>query len=84
MDRENQPAITNTQFRQTLLAITQVLGEKSSKDIYRSARLDAYLATLPPDDLTRTFNSYEYSRLLQTIETAYDQKGPWILQRIGR
>jgi predicted hydrocarbon binding protein len=84
MDRENQPAVTNSHFRQTLLAINQVLGEKGSKDIYRSAGLDEYLATLPPDDLTRTFNSHEYSRLLQTIETAYDQKGPWILQRIGR
>ena len=84
MDRESQPAVSNTQFRQTLLAINQVLGEKGSKDIYRSAGLDAYLATLPPDDLTQTFNSHDYSRLLKTIETAYDQKGPWILERIGR
>ena len=84
MDRENQPAITNTHFRQTLLAINQVLGEKGSQDIYRSAGLDAFFATLPPDDLTRIFDSHEYSRLLQAIETAYDQKGPWILQRIGR
>lgn len=84
MDRENPPAITNTHFRQTLLAINQVLGEKGSQDIYRSTGLDAHLATLPPDDLTRIFDSLEYSRLLQVIETAYDKKGPWILQRIGR
>ena len=84
MDRENQPAVTNTHFRQTLLAINRVLGEKGSKDIYRSVGLDAFLATLPPDDLTRTFNSHDYSRLLMTIETAYDQKGPGILQRIGK
>ena len=84
MDRENQPAITNTHFRQTILAINQVLGEKSSKEIFRSMGLDAYLATLPPDDLTRIIDSHEYSRLLKAIETAYHQKGPWILQRIGR
>ena len=84
MDRENQLTISNTHFRQTLQAINQVLGDKGSKDIYRSVDLDAYFATLPPDDLKRTFNAHDYSRLLLTIETDYGQEGPLILQRVGR
>jgi predicted hydrocarbon binding protein len=84
MDRENHLTISNTQFRQTLLAINQVLGENASQVIYRSANLDDYLATLPPDDLNLTINARDYSGLLQTIESAYGQEGPLILQRIGR
>jgi predicted hydrocarbon binding protein len=84
MDRENQLVIVNTQFRHTLVAINQVLGGKSTSDVYRAASLEGYLASLPPDDLRQTFNSHDYARLLQTIETVYGQKGPSILERIGR
>lgn len=84
MDRENEAAISNTHFRQTLIAINKVLGEKGAKEIYQSANLDAYLVSLPPDNLDRNYMAAEYAHLLQTIETAYGQRGPRILKRIGR
>ncbi len=84
MDRENDAAVANAHFRQTLLAIRQVLGEKGSKDIYQSAKLDVKLAALPPDNLDRTFKAQDYAQLLHTIEVTYRERGPWILHRIGK
>ncbi len=84
MDRENDAAVANTYFRQTLLAINQVLGEKGAQDIYRSANLDVYSSALPPDNLDHKLNAQDFAHLLQTIETTYGQRGPRILRRIGR
>jgi predicted hydrocarbon binding protein len=76
--------VVNAHFRQTLLAISQVLGEKGSKDIYQSAKLDVKLASLPPDNLNWNFTAKDYSQLLQTIEATYGERGPRILKRIGK
>jgi len=84
MDRDNEAAIANTHFRQTLLAIRRVLGETGAKDIYRSVNLDVHLATLPPDDLNHNFAAQDYARIMQAIETTYGQRGARILERIGR
>jgi predicted hydrocarbon binding protein len=84
MDRENNAAIANTLYRQTLLAIRQVLGEQGAKDIYHAAKLDAYLNKLPPDNLQRTLSAIEYANLMQIIETTYREEGPSILRRIGK
>ena len=84
MDRENDAAVPNAQFRHTLLAIRQVLGEKGSKDIYQSAKLDFKLASLPPDNLDRTFKEQDFAHLLHTIEVTYGERGPRILHRIGK
>jgi predicted hydrocarbon binding protein len=84
MDRENDAAVANAQFRHTLFAIRQVLGEKGAKDIYKSAKLDVKLASLPPDDSDRTFMEQDYAHLLHTIEVTYGERGPRILHRIGK
>ena len=84
MDREIDAAVANAHFRQILLAIRQVLGEKGSKDIYQSAKLDAQLVSLPPDNLDRTFSAQDYAHLLQTIDFTYGERGPRILHRIGK
>lgn len=84
MDRENDAAVANAQFRHTLLAIRQVLGEKGAKDIVQSAKLDVKLASLPPDNSDRTFKEQDYAHLLHTIEVTYGDRGPWILHRIGK
>lgn len=84
MDREHEMSISNTHFRQTLIAISNVLGDKGAREIYKAARLDTHLITLPPDDLDQNFKASEYSHLLQTIETTYGDRGPRILHRIGR
>lgn len=84
MDRENDAVVVNAQIRHTLLAIRQVLGEKGAEDIYQSARLDVNLASLPPDNSDRTFKEQDYAHLLHTIELTYGERGPRILQRIGK
>lgn len=84
MDRENDTTVANTHFRQVLLAIRQVLGEKGSNDIYQSAKLDIKLASLPPDDLDQIFIAQDFVNLLQTIEVTYGERGPRILRRIGK
>ena len=84
MDRESQLTISNTHLRQTLKAINLVLGEKSSKEIYRSANMEADFATLPPDNLIENFNADEFSRLLEVVEREYGQDGPSILKRVGK
>lgn len=84
MDRENDAAVANAQFRHTLLAIRKVLGEKGAKDIVQSAKLDVKLASLPPDNSDRTFKEQDYAHLLHTIEVTYGERGPQILNRIGK
>ncbi len=84
MDRENNAAIANSHYRQVLIAIRHVLGEKESKDIYQSAKLDNYLTKLPPDNLERTINAEEYAHLLQIIDLTYQENGASILRRIGK
>ncbi len=84
MDRENDAAVANSQFRNTVLAIRQVLGEKGAKDIYQSAKLDVKHASLPPDNSDRTFKGQDYAHLLHTIEVTYGERGQRILHRIGK
>jgi predicted hydrocarbon binding protein len=84
MDKEIEGAIPNTQFRQTLLAINKVLGEKKAKEIYHAANLEAQLVSLPQDDLERIFPAADYARLLRIIDTTYGHRGQRILERIGR
>ena len=84
MEREHNLTISNTHLRQTLQAINLVLGEKSSKEVYRSADLAADFATLPPDNLNEIFKAEDYSRLFQAVELEYGQDGPSILERVGR
>lgn len=84
MENGNDLAVANTHFRQTMLAIQQVLGEKGTKDIYKLAELDSQLSTLPPDDLILNFDAQDFSGLMQTIELTYGDRGPRILNRIGR
>jgi predicted hydrocarbon binding protein len=84
MDRDHVAAIVNTHFRQTLIAISKVLGENGARDIYKSAKLDAKLISLPPDNLESNFLATDYAQLLQSIEVTYGQRGPRILERIGR
>jgi predicted hydrocarbon binding protein len=84
MDRVNDTAVVNAQFRHILLAIRQVLGEKGAKDIYQFAKLDVNLTSLPPDNSDRTFKKQDYAHLLHTIEVIYGDRGPRILHRIGK
>lgn len=84
MDRENDAAVVNTHLRQTLLAINQVLGEKVSMEIYFAAKLENYSTALLSDNLGKTYNGYDYVRLLETIETTYGDEGAGILRRIGK
>jgi predicted hydrocarbon binding protein len=84
MESENDLAVANAHFRQTLIAIRQVLGENGTKDIYQRAKLDSKLSTLPPDDFDHSFDVQDFSRLLHTIELTYGDRGPRILNRIGR
>lgn len=84
MVRENEAAITNAQFRQTLLAVNKVLGEKKAREINREANLETHLVSLPPDNLDHNFLAADYARLLHSIESAYGHRGSRILERIGR
>lgn len=84
MESENDLAVANAHFRQTLLAIRQVLGEKGAKDVYQLAKLDSKLSSLPPDNYERTFKAQDFSHLLHTIESTYGERGPRILNRIGK
>lgn len=84
MDRENDAAIVNTHFRQTLLAINKVLGENRSMEMYYKANLENYSSALSLDNMGRTFTGYEYAHLIETIEKSYGDEGPRILRRIGK
>jgi predicted hydrocarbon binding protein len=84
MDRETEAVVSNAHLRHTLLAIRQVLGEKGSKDVYKSVDLEAFLVSFPPDNLNDSIPVQEYARILQTIETTYGHEGENILRRIGR
>lgn len=84
MESEKDLIVVNSHLRQTLLAIRKVLGENGTEDIYKLANLENELSTLPPDNLDQTLKAYDFSRLLQTIELTYGDRGPGILKRIGR
>jgi predicted hydrocarbon binding protein len=84
MDRDNDATIVNTHFRQTLLAINQVLGDKAAMDIYFAANLENFSTALLADNMGKTFNGYDYARILETIEITYGDRGPRILRRIGK
>lgn len=84
MESGNEMAVANAHFRQTVLAIRQVLGEKGARDIYQLAKLDRELSSLPPDNYDRSFKAQDFSHLLHTIELTYGERGPRILNRIGK
>lgn len=84
MVQDHDTKIANSQLRLTLLAIRQVIGEKSSREIFQSLNLDPYLTSLPPDDLEQNLPAQDYANLSETIESTYGSKGPGILERIGR
>jgi hypothetical protein len=73
MDRDNDATIVNTHFRQTLLAINQVLGDKAAMDIYFAANLENFSTALLADNMGKTFNGYDYARILETIEARLDE-----------
>jgi predicted hydrocarbon binding protein len=84
MDKENHASVVNTHFRQTLLAINQVLGDKRSMEIYYGANLENYSSALLADNMGETYDGYDYARLLESIEKIYGDGGPRILRRIGK
>ena len=84
MVQDHDTKIANSQLRLTLLAIRDVIGDKSSRDIIQSLNLDSYLTSLPPDDLEQNLPAQDYASLLETIELTYGSRGPGILERIGK
>ncbi len=84
MGQDHDTKIANSQLRMTVLAIRQVIGEKSSRDIFQSLNFNAYSTSLPPDDLEHVLPAQDYASLLETIETTYGSRGARILERIGR
>lgn len=84
MIQERDTKIANSQLRLTLIAVRQVIGEKSAREIIQTLDIDTDLRELPADDLEFTFPAGNYAKLLAAIETTYGNRGPRILNRIGR
>lgn len=84
MVQEQESKIANSQLRLTLSAIQQVIGEKNYGEIIQSFDTKPDLGTLPPDDLGFMLPAQDYARLLEVVESAYDDRGARILERIGR
>jgi predicted hydrocarbon binding protein len=84
MIQEHDTKIANSQLRLTLLAVRQVIGEKSVREVIQTLDLDSDLTDLPADDLKYILPAGDYAKLLAAIETTYGSRGPRILSRIGR
>lgn len=84
MVQNHDPKITNSQLRLTLIAMQQVIGEKSSQDIISGLDTGIDLANLPPEDFDLTFPARDYAKLSAVVETTYGSRSAQILSRIGR
>ena len=84
MVQNHDPKIANSQLRLTILAMQQVIGDKSSQEIVHDLDLGINLMDLPPDNLEQIFPARNYAKLLAAVETTYGDRGARILNRIGR
>lgn len=84
MVQNHDPKLANSQLRLTLIAMQQVIGEKSSQEIINELDIGIDLANLPPEDFDLTFPARDYAKLSTAIETTYGSRSAQILSRIGR
>ena len=76
--------IVNALVRQALVASQEVMGENGLNAVLRSAGLERFIGSLPPDDMEPGVKTSEYARFNQAIEDFYGRGGRGILQRVGR
>jgi predicted hydrocarbon binding protein len=84
MIQKHDPKIANSQLRLSLIAMQQVIGEKSAQEIIDGVDVGIALADLPPDDLIQNLPAQDYAQLLAALEMTYSGRGARILSRIGR
>ncbi len=84
MVQNQDPKIANSQLRLTLIAMQQVIGDKSSEEIINGLDIGIDLVNLPPENFNLTFPARDYAKLSAAIETTYGSRSTQILSRIGR
>jgi predicted hydrocarbon binding protein len=84
MPFEADLAIANAQLRLTLLAMVQVLGDKSFDEIADKANLQFRSDKFPDDNFLPSITAADYAKLMEVVEETYNRSGSRILQRIGR
>jgi len=76
--------IVNALVRQALVASQEVMGENGLNAVLRSADLERFIGSLPPDNMEPGVKTSEYARFNEAIEEFYGRGGRGILRRIGR
>jgi predicted hydrocarbon binding protein len=84
MVHREDAVIVNALVRQALVASQEVMGENGLNAVLRSAGLERFIGSLPPDDMEPGVKTSEYARFNQAIEDFYGRGGRGILQRVGR
>jgi predicted hydrocarbon binding protein len=79
-----QLALPNNFFRQSIASIEQVVGTIGLNAILRRAKMDEYIAHLPPDNRDADITIADYARLNQAIEDFFGRGSPAILRKIGQ
>ncbi len=76
--------LVNALMRQALIASEEVMGRNGLVTVLRSAHLEQYIDTLPPNDLQPVVKGLDYANLNKAIEEFYGKGGRGILQQIGK
>jgi predicted hydrocarbon binding protein len=84
MAHREDAVIVNALVRQALVASQEVMGENGLNAVLRSAGLERFIGSLPPDDMEPGVKTSEYAQFNQAIEDFYGRGGRGILQRVGR
>ena len=84
MSEQDELMIVNALVRQALMAAQEVMGDKGLNVVLRSAGLEQYIDSMPPDDLNPAIEASEYAQLNAAIEAFYGRGGRGILRRIGK
>ena len=76
--------IVNSQLRLTVVAMSQVLGDRVLDEVLEKANLQYRSHQLPEDNQRPSISAGDYARLMELVEKNYPRSGGRILQRIGR
>jgi predicted hydrocarbon binding protein len=76
--------IVNGIVRQALVSSEEVMGSNGVNAVLRTAGLERFIGSLPPNDVQPSIKTSDYARLIQAIESFYGRAARGMLRRIGK
>jgi len=76
--------IVNGIVRQALDSSEEVMGANGLNAFLRTAGLERFIGSLPPNDVQPSIKTSDYARLIQAIESFYGRAARGMLRRIGK